>query len=389
MKTKKIWIALIILVLAALACQAGTAPIIPATQSPSSTPASSQPPIVVQPAPNPVTQQDALETLYQTVIPGIVTISWVSTDQTNGALGSGFVYDDQGHIVTNFHVIDGAPGNKVEVDFTSGYKSYGTVIGTDTDSDLAIIKVEVPPTELHPLPIGDSDSLKVGQTAVAIGNPFGLNGSMTVGIISALGRTQDSLHTASGTSQPYTEAGIIQTDAAINPGNSGGPLLDLNGQIIGINNSIPTNNLAPNGESVNSGVGFAIPSSIVKRVVPILIRDGKYDYPYLGLSSSSDLSLAAIQALGLQVDTGAYVSDVVPGGPADKAGLKGGTQTTSIQGLKAGGDLIIAIDGHTVKQFDDLLLYLIEHKSPGDSVVLTVIRAGQQMDISVTLGKRP
>ncbi|MCL4530969.1 MAG: trypsin-like peptidase domain-containing protein, partial [Chloroflexi bacterium] len=291
--------------------------------------------------------------------------------------------------------------NKVEVDFNSGYKTYGTVIGTDLDSDLAIVKVNAPASELHPLTIGDSSQVKVGQTVVAIGNPFGFNGTMTVGIVSGLGRTLDSEHAApnapstpgSGSqAQPqtfFTAGDIIQTDAAINPGNSGGPLFNLNGEVIGVNRAIQTTNFTSTGEPVNSGIGFAIASNILKRVVPTLISSGKYDYPYLGISSLPSLSLDEIQALGLTQDTGAYVTDVAAGGPADKAGIKAGTQPTSIQGLNAGGDLIVAIDGHPVLQFDDLLAYLIENKSPGDTVVLTVLRGTQKQDITVTLGKRP
>lgn len=271
----------------------------------------------------------------------------------------------------------------------SGFKTYGTVVGTDLDSDLAIVKVDAAASELHPLPLGDSSALKVGQTVIAIGNPFGLNGTMTVGIISALGRTLDSEHATPNGGQPFTAGDIIQTDAAINPGNSGGPLFNLSGEVIGVNRAIRTSNYTSNGEPLNSGIGFAVSSNIIKRVTPVLIKDGTYDYPYLGMSSISDLGLEEIQALGLTEYTGAYVTAVVSGGPADQAGLKAGTQPTSIQGLNAGGDLITAIDGREVKQFDDLLAYLITNKSPGDTVVLTVLRSGQKQDITITLGKRP
>jgi S1-C subfamily serine protease len=398
MKKNRILIGLAVIVLAAMACQLGTAPITsPQTTAPQTNNApqsSGQPPIQVQAPANPAAAQDALVALYQNAIPGVVAIQ-VTTAQ-GGALGSGFVYDTQGDIITNYHVVQGAQNNKVEVDFNSGYKTYGTVIGTDLDSDLAVVKVNAPASELHPLTLGDSSQVKVGQTVVAIGNPFGFNGTMTVGIVSGLGRTLDSEHaTPNNGSQTqtgaafYTAGDIIQTDAAINPGNSGGPLFNLNGEVIGVNRAIQTTNFTSTGEPVNSGIGFAIASNILKRVVPTLISSGKYDYPYLGISSMSSLSLDEIQALGLTQDTGAYVTDVVPGGPADKAGIKAGTQPTSIQGLNAGGDLIIAIDGHPVMQFDDLLAYLIENKSPGDTVTLTVLRGTQKQDITVTLGKRP
>jgi len=386
MKTKRILVVCSALALAALACQIGTTPIA-ITQPPVAV--ATQPPVsVAVPNSNPAAQQDVLVNLYQQVSPGIVAIKVASQD--GGSLGSGFVYDSDGHIVTNYHVVQGAPNNKVEVDFMSGYKVYGTVIGTDLDSDLSIVKVDAPAAELHPLPLGDSSALKVGQTVIAIGNPFGLNGTMTVGIISALGRTLDSEHATPGGGQPFTAGDIIQTDAAINPGNSGGPLFNINGEVIGVNRAIRTTNYdATTGEPLNSGIGFAVSSNIIKRVTPTLIKDGKYDYPYLGMSSLSDLSLDEIEALGLTTYSGAYVTAVVPGGPADKGGLKAGDRSTSIQGLTAGGDLIVAIDGREIHQFDELLAYLITNKSPGDTVVLTVIRNGQKQDITIILGKRP
>jgi 2-alkenal reductase len=385
MKTERILIGCSALVLAALACQMGTAPIAITLPAPA---IATLPPVSVSaPAANPAAQQDVLVNLYQQVSPGIVAIKVVGPQ--GASLGSGFVYDTDGHIVTNYHVVQEATDNKVEVDFMSGFKSYGTVVGTDLDSDLAIVKVEAAAAELHPLPLGDSSALQVGQTVIAIGNPFGLNGTMTVGIISALGRTLDSEHATPGGGQPFTAGDIIQTDAAINPGNSGGPLFNIRGEVIGVNRAIRTTNYTSSGDPVNSGIGFAVSANIIKRVTPVLISAGKYDYPYLGMSSQSDLSLDEINALGLKQYTGAYVTSVVQGGPADQAGLHAGSTATSIQGLNAGGDLIVAIDGRDVHQFDDLLAYLITNKSPGDTVVLTVIRDGQKQDITVTLGKRP
>jgi 2-alkenal reductase len=187
----------------------------------------------------------------------------------------------------------------------------------------------------------------------------------------------------------FTAGDIIQTDAAINPGNSGGPLFNLNGEVIGVNRAIRTDNFTGTGEPVNSGIGFAVAINIVKRVTPVLIAEGKYDYPYLGISSLDELSLPQIEALGLQSFTGAYVTSVTPNGPADRAGIRAGDQTTSIQGLGAGGDLIIAIDGQATSRFDDLLRYLINNKSPGETVVLTVLRGGERLEIPVTLDKRP
>ncbi len=383
MKNTRFVLMIAILVLTALACQSvGLAPI--ATPAAPALPSSSQSNPVSGETLNPAARQDVLTSLYDQVSPSVVAIQ--VTTQNGGSLGSGFVYDTQGHIITNYHVVDGA--EKVEVDFTSGYKTYGNVIGTDLDSDLAVVKVDAPAEELHPVKMGDSSALRVGQTVVAIGNPFGLNGTMTIGIVSALGRTLDSEHTAPGGSL-FTAGDIIQTDAAINPGNSGGPLFNLDGEVIAVNRAIRTTNFTSTGEPVNSGIGFSISVNVVKRVVPVLIAEGKYDYPYLGISSMNDLSLPVIEELGLKSYVGAYVTSVTPGGPADRAGIRAGDKETSILGLKSGGDLIIAIDGKSIRSFDELLAYLISNKSPGDSVVLTVLRGEEQTDITVKLDKRP
>lgn len=385
MKNKRFWIFLSILMIAGLACQFGGAPI----QSAGPTPAFEEP-IAVPELPSsevkdPVEAQAQLVALYERVMPGVVSIQVISGTNI-GSQGSGFVINEQGHIVTNYHVVEGA--KQVEVDFTTGFKSYGTVIGTDLDSDLAVIKVNVSEEEINPVPLGDSDSIQVGQTVVAIGNPFGLSGTMTTGIISALGRTLESEHDApsGGT---FTAGDIIQTDAAINPGNSGGPLFNLQGEVIGVNRAIRTTNFTDSGQPVNSGIGFAISINIVKRVVPVLIEKGKYDYPYIGISSVDELSLPQVEALGLKRFTGAYVTSVAAGGPAEQAGLRAGEETTSIPNLMAGGDLIIALDGRPVQNFDDLIKYLINNKSPGDVVVITALRGEEEVDISVTLGKRP
>ena len=379
MKTKRSILAFTVLIIAMLACQ--SLPL--SNQQPLSVAAPVQaiPPVNTNAA-NPAAQQDGLVTLYENVSPGTVA---VITDQGQG---SGFVFDAQGNIVTNFHVIEGA--TTVEIRFSSGFMAYGTIVGTDTDSDLAIIKVDAPAEEIHPLPLGDSDSLKVGQTVVAIGNPFGLDGTMTVGIISALGRTLDAIHeTPDG--RPFTAGDIIQTDAAINPGNSGGPLFNINGEVIGINRAIRTLSSTTTGEPVNSGIGFAVSINMVKRVAPVLIATGKYDYPFLGISSLPDemMGLSTIEALGLKSYTGAYVTDVVAGGPADKAGIIAGSTPTDVPNLFGGGDLIIAIDGQSVRTFDEMLAYLITNKGPGDTVVLQVLRGGEKVDVTITLGKRP
>jgi 2-alkenal reductase len=371
-------VAFSVVALAALACQ--TPALTEAPSLPTMLPAASPPDTSLGTGLSPDARQDLLVSLYDSASQGTVAIL------TDTGQGSGFVFDSQGHIITNYHVVEGS--TRVEVDFISGYKTYGRVIGTDLDSDLAVVQVEAPAGELHPVPLGDSESLRVGQTVVAIGNPFGLNGTMTVGIISALGRTLDSIHeTADGTF--FTAGDIIQTDAAINPGNSGGPLFNLDGEVVGVNRAIRTTNFNESGDAVNSGIGFAVSINVVRRVVPVLIAEGEYVYPYLGISSRDNLSLEVINTLGLKSFTGAYVADVTDGGPADKAGIQAGTEATEIPNLNSGGDLITAVDGRTVRQFDDLLSYLITNKGPGDSVILTVQRGGEVLDIEVILGKRP
>lgn len=334
--------------------------------------------------PNLVAQEDSLVSIYESTSPGVVAIRVFS--EGGGGLGSGFVLDREGHIITNFHVVEGV--DELEVDFSSGYKTRGEVIGSDTDSDLAVIKVEAPPEELHPLILGDSSKIQVGQTVVAIGNPFGLSGTMTQGIVSSFGRTLQSLREAPGGGL-FTAGDIIQTDAAINPGNSGGPLLNLDGEVIGVNRAIRTFNFTAGEEPLNSGVGFAIAINLVKRVAPVLISESTYDYPYLGITSLDDLSLIQQEALNLPQSNGAYVMAVTPGSPADEAGLIGGETSTDLPGLNSGGDLITAIDNQGVYQFSDLLSYLLNYKSPGDTVTLTVLRDGKEMKLDLVLGSRP
>jgi len=373
---KRSLVAISILMISMLACQlTGLTPLSQPTQDPQ---VQTAPPILTNPD-DTLLEDGSLSSLYELVLPGVVSIG------TDLGQGSGFIFDSQGHVVTNHHVVQGS--STVEVAFSSGFKAYGTVIGSDADADIAVIKVDAPAEQIHPLAIGDSSSLQVGQSVVAIGNPFGLNGTMTLGIISGLGRTQPAHESPGGGF--FSTADVIQTDAAINPGNSGGPLFNLNGEVVGVNQSIRTTNVdATTGNAVNSGVGFSVSINLVKRVVPGLIRDGKYEYPYLGLSSS-ELGLAEMEALGVNTYTGAYVISVVPGGPADEAGIRAGETTTSVPGLNAGGDLITAMDGQPIASFDELLSFLVTNKSPGDPVVLTVLRDGQPVDITVMLGTRP
>jgi 2-alkenal reductase len=375
---KRVLLVISILILASLACQVSGLP--PLTQPTLPPPVQVNPPALPANLPNPAESNNILVALYAQVLPGVVSIN------TGSALGSGFVFDSNGHIVTNQHVVEGA--DEVEVDFASGYKAHGTVIGTNTDADIAVVKVDAPAEQIHALAIGDSSQLQVGETVVAIGNPFGLNGTMTVGIVSALGRTQFAHASPEGGF--FSNADIIQTDAAINPGNSGGPLFNLAGEVVGVNQSIRTENVdQTTGNAVNSGVGFSISINLVKRVANGLIQNGTYEFPYMGISSRSDMTLAEIEALGLTTYTGAYVATVTSGGPADKAGIRGGSTPTSLPNVEAGGDVIVGVDGVPIQTFDGLLSYLVTNKSPGDTIVLTVLRDGQSMDIPLTLDRRP
>lgn len=321
--------------------------------------------------PDLVSLENSLTGLYERVNQGVVSIA-VLTEFGSGQ-GSGFVIDKQGHIVTNYHVVEGA--EQVEVSFPSGYKTYGEVLGTDLDSDLAVVQVEAPEEELVPLPLGDSELLKVGQTVVAIGNPFGLSGTMTIGIISGKTRTLDSLREAPG-GQNFSAGDVIQTDAAINPGNSGGPLLNLQGEVVGINRAIRTENFNQVGEPTNSGIGFAVSVNIVKRVVPSLIANGTYDYPYLGISAIPEISLLQQEQLNLPQSYGVYVTEVTQGGPSDQAGIQV-------------GDLIVEADGKTLRIFGDLIAHLFNNKSPGDPVEMKLLRNGAEQTVTVTLGSRP
>lgn len=329
--------------------------------------------------------QNTLTELYEQSILGVVSIK--TTSGLIGGQGTGFVYNQEGYIVTNEHVVDGA--EIIQVDFNSGYKTYGSIIGVDKDSDLAVIKVDAPTSELHPLSLGDSSQLRVGQSVVAIGNPFGLNGTMTLGIISALGRTQESNREATSGGN-FSVADMIQTDAAINPGNSGGPLFDLNGNVVGVNRSITTSSLNL-GEPINSGIGFALPINLVKKVVPALIEDGKFEYSYMGIStlSSELMTLDVIHELDLPQMTGVYVLSVSSGSPADKAGIRGASKNTNMQGLQSGGDLIIAINEKPIRIWDDLIGYLVEYTTPGDTIVLTVMRGNNKIEVPLILVGRP
>ncbi len=328
-----------------------------------------------------VIEDGDLSSLYEEVNPGVVAIRALTEE--GGGLGTGFVWDEEGHIVTNFHVVHSA--TDLEVDFPSGFKTRAQILGSDPDSDLAVLELDQLPPVLKVLTLGRNQDLLVGQTVIAIGNPQGFYGTMTQGIISALGRTMNSMHFAPG-GGVFATGNIIQTDAAINPGNSGGPLLNLNGEVVGINSAISTTNIDLSGQPVNSGIGFAISIDTAKNVVPDLIAYGYHDSPYVGIQVLSELSLFVQEELDLPQSTGVYIREVTPGSPADKAGLVG---AESGEVVLKGGDLIIAIDDQQVNDFADFMGYLLTYKKPGDQVKILLIRGTETLEFELTLEKRP
>ncbi len=333
-----------------------------------------------------------LETLYAQASPSVVHITTRSYAYNlffepvpREGTGSGFVWDAQGHIVTNYHVVRGA--QEIEVALADGTRLPARVVGVDPPNDLAVLQwvvpADAPAPQVAPLPLGDSLNLRVGQRVVAIGNPFGLDRTMTAGIISALGRVIQS-----------EDGGfigeVIQTDAAINPGNSGGPLLDLEGRVIGVNTAI----FSPSG--ANAGIGFAIPAHTVARVVPELIRQGYYRHPWLGVEGFTfELHPAVARALRAQgyavPDEGLLVVAVYPGSPADRAGLRGGQRTVRLGHLRlpVGGDVIVAVDDQPTPTERDLRLWLENHHRVGDQVVVHLVRDGEPRTVPVVLAERP
>lgn len=353
------------------------------------TPSENSIPIIVEkiiPSENSITEEKiipaysknlSLIEIFEKSEPGVVKITVKKIDQTNGtnALGSGFVFDKKGHIITNFHVIKNA--KSVVVTFLDGRSYDAKVVGADEFTDLGVIKVDADLALLKPLSLGDSSNLKVGEPITAIGNPFGLSGSMTSGIVSQLGRL---LPTGSG----YSIPDVIQTDAAINPGNSGGPLLNMRGEIVGINTAIQS----ATGEF--TGVGFAIPSQTIAKIVPNLIQNGKYDHPWIGISGK-DIDPELAKILKLNEAVGFLVMKVVENSPAAKAGIHGSNSTVEVDGVKyqIGGDIVLSIDGKEVRKIDDILTHLQREKYVGDKMVLEIIRDGRTTSISITLEKRP
>ena len=343
------------------------------------------PPVITEGVSENISSSGDLTALYEAVNPGVVSIT-VYKDQSIIGQGSGFLFNTDGYILTNYHVVLNA--QIIEIAFSNGYRTIGELVGKDLDSDIAVIKTEISGQGIKPLALGSSKDVKVGQQVVAIGNPYGLSGTMTVGIVSARGRLIDSLR-SSPSGGYFTSSDLIQTDAAINPGNSGRPLLNMRGEVIGINRAIRTND-GSDGILSNSGIGFAVPIDIVNRVVPFLILEGKYEYPYLGIVSRENLTLFEKEALGFSNDiSGAYVIDVAENGPAEDAGLQGGSGLSEFTDIPSGGDLITEIDGSPIRNFSDLLAYLVTFTSPGDEVSVTVIRDGEQLILPVTLSKRP
>ncbi|MDQ4101140.1 MAG: trypsin-like peptidase domain-containing protein [Thermoproteota archaeon] len=306
------------------------------------------------------------------------------------ALGSGFVYDQQGHIVTNYHVVAGArdPEN-IDVTFSDGTIYRARIIGTDQYSDLAVLQIQDPSAiqKMVPLTIGNSSQLHVGDQVAAIGNPFGLTGSLTSGVISGLSRllpAQASQGPLGPQQSAFSIPDVIQTDAAINPGNSGGPLLNMRGEVVGINTAIFS------ATGAFAGVGFAVPSNAIAKIVPVLIENGSFEHPWLGISGT-DMTPDIASAIGLQESRGFLVIDVTAGGPAESAGIQGGDRLTQIGGrqIELGGDVILAIDNVTVRKIDDLLGYLEAAKEVGETVTLTIWRDGEIIQVDAILAARP
>ncbi|MDY6778848.1 MAG: trypsin-like peptidase domain-containing protein [Candidatus Nanohaloarchaea archaeon] len=323
------------------------------------------------------TRADLYNSIFERARNSVVSVK-VFKKTDNGlnpvSSGSGFVYDSQGHIVTNNHVVES--GTEYEVTLLSGTTLDATLVGTDPYTDLAVLKVQ-PQPGMRPLPLADVDQIQVGHTALAIGNPFGLQGTMTAGIVS---QTNRLLPAAQGFSIPN----VIQTDAAINPGNSGGPLLNIEGEVIGVNTAIDTRT------GTFSGVGFAINIATVKRVIPALIRKGEYNHPWIGVRGI-DITPAIASEMGLNTTRGFLITEVVSNSPAAKAGLKAGSRQVTVRGqqLTLGGDVIVGIDGQRVRKINDILNYLAKETSVGETITLTVIRNGQRQEIQLTLTERP
>ena len=336
------------------------------------------------------TDSMSLPDLFTKVEKSVVQVTEQDNSNELGSrLGSGFVYDKDGHVITNYHVVVPGSNNndELQVSFLDGNVYSADLVGFDQFADLAVIKVKnITSDKLTPLPLANSTNLRIGETVVAIGNPFGLSGSMTVGIVSGLGRLLPSNENGEnlGTTSSFSIPNIIQTDAAINPGNSGGPLIDTQGRVIGINTAIFSNT------GVYSGVGFAIPSNTISKVAQSLIQTGSYRHPYIGiigLSLTPDLA----KQIGLAQTKGFLITSITKGSPAEKADLHAGTTTKTLNGrdFDVGGDIILKIDNRDVTKIDDILAYLESQKHVGDKVHLTILRDNTIRELDLVLGERP
>jgi 2-alkenal reductase len=332
-----------------------------------------------------------LANIYERVAPSVVNIDITVETPHPGigdeSSGSGIIYDQRGYIITNAHVIQNA--QEVRVTFNDGFVTDAEIVGLDVYSDIAVVRVDIDEARLSPVVFGDSDLVRVGERAIAIGNPFGLASSMTVGIVSALGRQLPSAELVGTTGGGFQNPSIIQVDADINPGNSGGPLLNSRGELIGVNTAIRTSS------GVFEGVGFAVPSRTVQRVVPELIDRGSVNYSWIGISSQSAENGYGVsglaEVLSLPVEAGVLIESVTPDSPAAKAELQGGTRPVIVRGREicAGGDIIVAVNERFIRTMDELVAYLVMNTAPGDVVNLLVVRGEETFEVPVVLEGRP
>jgi S1-C subfamily serine protease len=376
---------ILVLVSGSLACDLSNIPRVITQDTPEPDVEPTATPAIIILTPTPVSpeaqggfdiEEELITNLYARISPTVVCVT--AQDAFGQCIGSGFIIDQEGYIVTNNHVTEAAPADQLRVVLADESSVPAELVGSDPGSDLALLQVDLPPERLTVVELGNSSDLRVGQRAIAIGNPFGLERTITVGIISSVGRTLER------EDSEFRIAQVIQTDAAINPGNSGGPLLDSRGRVIGVNTAIRSLT------GVSSGVGFAVPVDIVKRVVRELIEYGRYRHTWVGIYGST-ITPEIVDAMDLPVETGILVAEVTPNGPASKTDLRGGDRTMIVGGIRmrAGGDIITAVNGISVKKFDDLINYLATETSVGDEITLHLIRDGQELDIVLTLEERP